>query len=234
MLEIDTLVVKYGNLQIIQNVSMRVDAGEMLSLVGSNGAGKTTLLKSLSGLIKVASGAIRFEGEDITNLRPDEIVARGIAQVPEGRKLFPHMTVLENLELGSYTKAAKRKRKESLEHVFSILPDLVAKANFPAGALSGGQQQMVAIGRGLMALPKLMILDEPSIGLSPLLTETMFGIIETVKKSGVTVLLVEQNVQYALSIADRAYVMEQGRVMMEGPAAELLANDGLRKSYLGL
>ncbi|MBP5263511.1 MAG: ABC transporter ATP-binding protein, partial [Lachnospiraceae bacterium] len=205
MLALEDVYVNYGTLQIIQGVSMKIKDGEMISLVGSNGAGKTTLLKTISGLKKAMAGKILWDGEDITSLSPDKIVARGIVQVPEGRKLFPQMTVQENLELGSYLKEAKKKRKDTLEYVYEMLPDLRKKAKMPAGSLSGGQQQMVAIGRGLMACPKVLIFDEPSIGLSPLLTDIMFEIIQKIKDAGTTVMLVEQNVQNALRMADRGY-----------------------------
>ena len=234
MLEIKDLRVNYGNLQIIQGVSMKVNDGEMISLVGSNGAGKTTLLKAISGLKKVESGNIIFDGIDISKLSPAKIAEQGIVQVPEGRKLLPNMSVLENLELGAYLKNPRKKRKETLEYVFEMMPDLKIKAKQPAGSLSGGQQQMVAIGRGLMCCPKLLIFDEPSIGLSPLLTDIMFDIIAKVKNDGVTVMLVEQNVQNALKLADRGYVLEQGLITMEGKAKDLLEDENLRKAYLGM
>lgn len=234
MLRIEDLYVNYGNLQIIQGVSMEVKDGEMISLVGSNGAGKTTLLKAISGLKSSIGGKITFDGVDITRMSAPQIVEQGVVQIPEGRKLFPDMTVRENLELGSYLKSPKAKRKDTLEYVYTMLPDLKVKANQPAGSLSGGQQQMVAIGRGLMSCPKVLIFDEPSIGLSPLLTDIMFEIIEKIKNEGVTIMLVEQNVQNALKLADRAYVLEQGKIAMEGNAAELLENEELKKSYLGM
>ena len=234
MLKIGDLEVDYGNLKIIQGVSMEINDGEMISLVGSNGAGKTTLLKAISGVKRPAAGSIIFNGEDLVGLSVPDIVERGVVQVPEGRKLFPQMTVQENLELGAYLKGPKKHRKESLEYVYEMLPDLKIKAAQPAGSLSGGQQQMVAIGRGMMSMPKMLIFDEPSIGLSPLLTDIMFDIIGKIKDSGVTIMLVEQNVQYALSMADRGYVLEQGKIAMEGPADELLANNDLKRAYLGL
>lgn len=234
MLSIDNLYVNYGNLQIIQGVSMDILDGEMISLVGSNGAGKTTLLKAISGLKSINGGKIEFNGEDISKLSAAQIVERGVVQVPEGRKLFPDMSVQENLELGSYLKGPKSKRKDTLEYVYTMLPDLKLKAKQPAGSLSGGQQQMVAIGRGLMSCPKVLIFDEPSIGLSPLLTDIMFEIIEKIKNDGVTIMLVEQNVQNALKLADRGYVLEQGKIAMEGKASELLANEELKKAYLGM
>ncbi len=234
MLEIQDLYVNYGNLKIIQGVSMTVGDGEMISLVGSNGAGKTTLLKAISGLKSTNGGRIDFDGADLTKLSAPQIVEHGVVQVPEGRKLFPDMTVQENLELGSYLKAPKAKRKDTLEYVYTMLPDLKTKAKQPAGSLSGGQQQMVAIGRGLMSCPKLLIFDEPSIGLSPLLTDIMFDIIAKIKADGVTIMLVEQNVQNALKLADRGYVLEQGLIAMEGKASELLENEELKKAYLGM
>ncbi len=234
MLKISDLEVDYGNLKIIQGVSMEINDGEMISLVGSNGAGKTTLLKAISGVKRPAAGSIVFNGEDLVGLSVPDIVERGVVQVPEGRKLFPQMTVQENLELGAYLKGPKKHRKESLEYVYEMLPDLKIKAAQPAGSLSGGQQQMVAIGRGMMSMPKMLIFDEPSIGLSPLLTDIMFDIIGKIKDSGVTIMLVEQNVQYALSMADRGYVLEQGKIAMDGSADELLANNDLKRAYLGL
>lgn len=234
MLKISDLEVDYGNLKIIQGVSMEINDGEMISLVGSNGAGKTTLLKAISGVKRPAAGSIVFNGEDLVGLSVPDIVERGVVQVPEGRKLFTQMTVQENLELGAYLKGPKKHRKESLDYVYEMLPDLKIKAAQPAGSLSGGQQQMVAIGRGMMSMPKMLIFDEPSIGLSPLLTDIMFDIIGKIKDSGVTIMLVEQNVQYALSMADRGYVLEQGKIAMEGPADELLANNDLKRAYLGL
>lgn len=234
MLKISDLEVDYGNLKIIQGVSMEINDGEMISLVGSNGAGKTTLLKAISGVKRPAAGSIVFNGEDLVGLSVPDIVERGVVQVPEGRKLFPQMTVQENLELGAYLKGPKKHRKESLDYVYEMLPDLKIKAAQPAGSLSGGQQQMVAIGRGMMSMPKMLIFDEPSIGLSPLLTDIMFDIIGKIKDSGVTIMLVEQNVQYALSMADRGYVLEQGKIAMDGPADELLANNDLKRAYLGL
>lgn len=234
MLSINNLYVGYGETTVVQGVSMEVREGELVSLVGANGVGKTTLLKTISGLLQARSGECRFLGKNISKLEPQEIVARGLIQVPEGRKLFPAMSVLENLELGAYTKEAKKKRKHSLEVVFEMLPDLKTKSHNLAGTLSGGQQQMLAIGRGLMSSPKLLILDEPSIGLSPLLTQIMFEIIAKIKAQGVTLLLVEQNVHHALGMADRGYVIEQGQIVMDGPAQKLLHDEHLKKAYLGM
>lgn len=234
MLKIENLCVNYGSLQIIQGVDIKIHDGEMISLVGSNGAGKTTLLKAVSGLKKIQSGLIEFNGVDLTKLTAAQIVEQGVIQIPEGRQLFGQLTVQENLELGSYLKEPKKKRKENLEYVYNMLPDLKLKEKQPAGSLSGGQQQMVAIGRGLMECPKVLIFDEPSVGLSPVLVDTMFDIIGKIKDEGVTIMLVEQNVQNALKMADRGYVLEQGVIVMEGIASELLENEELRKSYLGM
>lgn len=234
MLKIEDLYINYGNLQIVQGISMEVNDGEMISLVGSNGAGKTTLLKAISGIKGTNSGKIIFNGEDLTKLSAPQIVNKGVVQIPEGRKLFPDMTVQENLELGSYLSAPKAKRKDTLEYVYTMLPDLKVKSSQLAGSLSGGQQQMVAIGRGLMSCPKVLIFDEPSIGLSPLLTDIMFDIIAKIKADGVTIMLVEQNVQNALKLADRGYVLEQGKIAMEGLGTELLQNEELKKAYLGM
>jgi len=234
LLTINNIFVGYGDTVVVQGLSMEVRGGELVSLVGANGAGKTTVLKTISGLVKAKSGECRFMGENISGLEPHEIVARGLIQVPEGRKLFPGMTVLENLELGAYSKEAKKDKKKNLEYVFSMLPDLMSKNRNLAGSLSGGQQQMLAIGRGLMSSPKLLVLDEPSIGLSPLLTKTMFDIIAKIKLQGVTLLLVEQNVNHALGMADRGYVIEQGRIVMNGPAKNLLHDEHLKKAYLGM
>ncbi|MHB1406065.1 MAG: ABC transporter ATP-binding protein [Desulfitobacteriaceae bacterium] len=234
MLTINDLYVGYGDTVVVQGVTLEVTEGELVSLVGANGVGKTTLLKTISGLVRAKSGEVLFMGDNITRLAPDEIVARGLIQVAEGRKLFPAMTVMENLELGAYTKDANKKKKQNFELVFEMLPDLKTKARNMAGTLSGGQQQMLAIGRGLMSAPKLLVLDEPSIGLSPLLTQTMFEIIRKIKEQGVTLLLVEQNVYHALGMADRGYVIEQGRIVLSGPAMELLHDEHLKKAYLGM
>lgn len=234
MLTINDLYVGYGDTLVVQGVSLEVAESELVSLVGANGVGKTTLLKTISGLVRAKSGEILFMGENITRLAPDEIVARGLIQVAEGRKLFPAMTVLENLELGAYTKEAHKQKKRNFELVFDMLPDLKTKARNMAGTLSGGQQQMLAIGRGLMSAPKLLLLDEPSIGLAPLLTQTMFEIVRKIKEQGVTLMLVEQNVHHALGMADRGYVIEQGRIVLSGPAMKLLHDEHLKKAYLGM
>ena len=234
MLNVQELNAGYGDILVVRDLTMEVREGELVSLVGANGAGKTTLLKTISGLVKARSGIIEFMGEKITNLEPHQIVARGLVQVPEGRKLFPRLSVLENLELGAYLRSSKQNKKANLEKVFHLFPDLKTKIRQCAGTLSGGQQQMLAIARGIMANPRLLILDEPSIGLSPLLTQIMFETIGQIKKQGVTVLLVEQNVHHALGMADRGYVLEQGRVVLHGEGRALLSNEHLKKAYLGM
>lgn len=233
MLAIADLNAGYGSLQVLRGVSFRVEQGEFISLIGSNGAGKTTLLRTISGLIKLAGGKVEFEGERIDNIAQDAIVRRGLIQVPEGRKLFSDMSVLENLELGAYLPAARKKKKENLEMCYELFPILKERHAQIAGTMSGGQQQMVAIARGLMSCPKLLLLDEPSIGLSPLLTKQVFETIERIKATGVTILLVEQNAQQAVALADRSYVMENGRIVLEGTRDELLHNDQLKSAYLG-
>ena len=234
MLTIKHLSVEYDGMRVVRDFSMQVKQGELVSLVGANGAGKSTILKTISGIKHPAEGECEFDGMNISQIDASHIVELGLIHVPEGRRLFPAMTVFENLELGAFNKTARKKKQKNLEYVFSMFPDLKTKQNERAGSLSGGQQQMVAIARGLMANPKLLILDEPSIGLSPLMTKTMFEVIRKIKQEGVTVLLVEQNVQVALSCADRGYVLEEGRLCMEGIASDLLQNDRMRKAYLGM
>jgi branched-chain amino acid transport system ATP-binding protein len=234
MLEVEGLQVYYGDVQALWEVTFAVRPGEIVTLVGSNGAGKTTTLKTISGLLRPAAGGVRFEGQDIARLLPDLILTRGIAQIPEGRRLWPHMTVLENLELGAYTPGARPHRERTLEWVFGLFPRLRERQGQLAGTLSGGEQQMVAIARGLMSRPRLLMLDEPSLGLAPLLVDEMFQIIRQINTEGVTVLLVEQNLRQALELAHRAYVLETGRVTLSGPAAEILAHPHIRAAYLGL
>lgn len=234
MLEIKNLTVGYGNVMVVKEFSMSVKRGELVSLVGANGAGKTTTLKTVSGLLKARKGSIKFVEQDISRLESHQILEKGLVQVPEGRKLFPKMSVLDNLKMGAYSKRAKKNKAHNLEMIFELLPDLKQKIKQAAGTLSGGQQQMLAIGRGLMSEPELLVLDEPSIGLAPVLTQKMFSIIEEIKKQGVTILLVEQNVHHALSMADRGYVIEQGTITMEGTGEALLNNEHLKKSYLGM
>lgn len=234
MLKLSNVSVSYDNMQVVENVDLHLEQGETLCLIGNNGAGKTTLLKTLSGLKNASKGTVCFDGKDITGCSPADIVNMGLVQVAEGRQLFSDMTVEENLVLGSFTKHAKANRKKNLEYVYELLPVLKEKRHEYAGDLSGGQQQMLAIGRGIMACPKLIIFDEPSIGLSPLLTQQMFKIIENIKKLGIAVLIVEQNVRNALKISDRAYVLEQGRIVLSGKADELIHNTHLKEAYLGM
>lgn len=234
MLEVQSIRVAYGAAIALWDVSLTVGDGELLCVVGPNSAGKTTLINAIAGLNRLSAGKLVFDGDDISKLAPHRFCARGIALVPEGRRLFTGMTVRENLELGSYTAKAKAMRAQSLEHVCALFPDLVPKLAHPAGSLSGGQQQMVAIGRALMAKPKLMLLDEPSLGLAPSIVLNMFKTISDIHAEGMAVLLVEQNVTMALQIAQNAAVLEEGRIVATGTPAELLAQPHLRRVYLGL
>jgi branched-chain amino acid transport system ATP-binding protein len=233
MLEITNLVTGYGGVPILRGVSLHVGRGEVVAVLGANGVGKTTLNRAISGLNRVQSGEIRFEGEAIQGLSAPDIVTRGLIHVPEGRKIFPNMSVRENLELGSYRRA-RTNRVRNIERIFDIFPRLRERTGQMAGTLSGGEQQMLAIGRGLMAEPKLLILDEPSLGLSPLLVEELFALIGRIIADGIAVMLVEQNVMQSLDIAARAYVLENGEVAMQGAADELKRNPDLEKAYLGL
>jgi branched-chain amino acid transport system ATP-binding protein len=233
MLEVDELQVWYGAAPALWGVSLSLGAGELLSVVGPNGAGKTTLINALCGIQPVRGGRIVFDGRDVTQLAPHLFCAAGIAVVPEGRRLFTEMTVLENLELGSIVPAAKARRRESLAGVLELFPALRDKLASPAGELSGGQQQMVAIARALMARPRLLLLDEPSLGLSPLIVRDMFDAVRRIHAQGVSVLLVEQNVAMAMTLADRAYVLEEGRIVAEGVPDDLLARPEIQRAYLG-
>ena len=233
MLKIEELKVAYGKIQALWGVSLEITAGQIVALVGANGAGKTTFLKTISGILRSQSGSMAFNENPIEKLLPGDIVRLGIVQVPEGRKLFPEMTVLDNLLMGGYT-GKLIELQPRLGQVYKIFPKLQERQKQIAGTLSGGEQQMVAIGRGLMAGPKLIMLDEPSLGLAPVLVEEMFQVIEEINRSGVTVLLVEQNTQHALSIAHRGFVMELGRIVLSGSGSELLADENVRKAYLGL
>ncbi len=233
MLTVENLHVYYGAIHAIQGISFSVKKGEIVTLIGANGAGKSTILKTISGLLHPRTGKIMLEGEDISTLAPHQIVARGISQVPEGRRVFPELTVMENLELGAYQRKGKEHLKE-LERVFELFPRLKERRNQPAGTLSGGEQQMLAIGRGLMAKPRLLLLDEPSMGLAPLLVKEIFSIIREINAAGTTILLVEQNANMALSIAQTGYVLETGEIVLSGPAGELTRNEEVRKAYLGL
>jgi branched-chain amino acid transport system ATP-binding protein len=234
LLRVERVEVSYGNIQALWGVSFDVREGEIVALVGANGAGKTTLLKTVSGLLRPAAGTIALGDERLDRLSTMEIVARGVVHVPEGRKLFPDMTVAENLLLGGYGRAARPHQRERLERVFSVFPVLRERRDQVAGTLSGGEQQMVAIGRGLMAGPRVLMLDEPSLGLAPIMVEEMFRVIEEIHRAGVTVLLVEQNTEHALAVAHRGFVLESGRVVLAGTGAELLANEQVRQAYLGL
>jgi branched-chain amino acid transport system ATP-binding protein len=234
MLEVDDLHVWYGAAPALWGVSLALGVGELLSVVGPNGAGKTTLINALCGIQPARAGRIVFLGEEITRLPPHRFCEAGIAVVPEGRRLFTSMTVLENLELGSTTPRAKAERSASLDAALELFPALREKLASPAGELSGGQQQMVAIARALMARPRLLLLDEPSLGLSPLIVHDMFDAVRRIHAGGVSVLLVEQNVQVALSLADRAYVLEEGRIVAEGEPDALLARPEIQRAYLGL
>ncbi|HZS32493.1 MAG TPA: ABC transporter ATP-binding protein [Methylomirabilota bacterium] len=233
MLDVRGLDAAYGELRALEAVSVRVAAGEIVALVGSNGAGKTTLLRVIAGLTRPRGGRVLWDGEDLGGLRADRVVERGIALVPEGRRLFGQMTVEENLGLGAFSPRARRDRAASLARVYEIFPRLAERRRQPARALSGGEQQMVAIGRALMARPRLLMLDEPSLGLAPRVVEAVLGTLRDIHAAGVGVFLVEQNVQAALALAHRGYLLEQGRVVGEGPGAQLLDDPEVRRAYLG-
>lgn len=234
MLEVRGIDVFYGDVQVLWDVSFHVDQGEVVALVGANGAGKTTTLATVSSLLKPRKGSILYEGNPIHTRPPHALIELGIAHVPEARRLFPEMTVRENLLLGALKGDAKKSRGEMLEKVFGIFPRLKEREKQQAGTLSGGEQQMAAVGRGLMSRPRLLMFDEPSLGLSPILVAEIFGVIQEIHDAGVTILLVEQNVFKTLTIADRAYVLGNGRIVLEGKGAELLADENVRKAYLGL
>ncbi len=233
MLTIRNLSVNYGAIRALTGVSLQVQRREIIALIGANGAGKTTVLNTISGIVPATGGTIIFEDRDITRIPPHKIAAAGIAHVPEGRKVFPRMTVIENLEMGAYIRRDKEGIKASFQEVFQRFPRLSERKNQPAATLSGGEQQMLAMGRALMAKPQLVLMDEPSMGLAPLLVETIFEIIKEINQSGTTILLVEQNAHMALSIAHRAYVLEIGEIVLNGNAAELADNPEVRKAYLG-
>lgn len=232
LLTVEDLHVYYGAIHAIKGISFEVNEGEIVTLIGANGAGKTTTLQTVSGLIRSATGTVNFDGLDIRSLAAHKLVNKGLAQVPEGRRIFQQMTVEENLEMGAYTQPSDR-IPESLKYVYEQFPRLDERKKQIAGTLSGGEQQMLAMGRALMSKPKLLMLDEPSMGLAPILVQQIFDIIESLHKSGITILLVEQNAQAALSIADRGYVLETGRIVTTGTGAELLASPAIKKAYLG-
>lgn len=233
MLEVKDIQVYYGMIQAIKGVSFHVDQGEVIALIGANGAGKTTILHTISGLLAPKSGSVLFEGKDITRIPGHKIVSMGMAHVPEGRRVFAQLTVLQNLKMGAYTRKNKEEVQQTLQTVFERFPRLEERQNQLAGTLSGGEQQMLAMGRALMSHPKIILMDEPSMGLSPIFVNEIFDIIQEVSKSGTTVLLVEQNAKKALSIADRAYVLETGKIVLEGKASDLLQDDSIKKAYLG-
>ena len=234
MLEVDGLNVAHGAAQVLWDVSFRVSKGQIVALLGSNGAGKTTTLRTIHGLIRPLSGAVRFQGRDALRLRPHELVAAGLSLVPEARLLFPHMSVMENLVLGAYPHRVRSGRHERLRRIHDLFPCLKDRAAQKAHTLSGGEQQMVAIGRALMANPALLMLDEPSLGLAPIVVAELFRVISRINEEGISILLVEQNVTRSLGIACRAYVMENGRVVRQGPAGELLRDSQIRAAYLGM
>jgi branched-chain amino acid transport system ATP-binding protein len=233
ILELENLHVFYGAIHAVKGISIDVDDGEIVTLLGANGAGKSTTLRAINGLNRAREGRIAFQGRDITSLRPHEIVSMGIAQSPEGRRLFPRMSVLENLEMGTFQREDRSTYKEDLERVFRLFPRLEERKSQKAGTLSGGEQQMCAIGRALMAHPKLLLLDEPSMGLAPILVERIFEIVVEINREGTPVLLVEQNALMALEVAHRGYVLETGRVVLSGDAKSLRDNEQVRKTYLG-
>ena len=233
MLTLEGVAARYGRITVLDGVSLEVGAAEFVCLIGANGAGKTTTLKTISGLVRAAAGRILFDGQEIQGLPPQEILRRGIAHCPEGRRVFPHMTVWENLEMGAYVRRDTGQVTADLERVFTHFPILAERHRQPAGTLSGGEQQMLAIGRALMARPRLILFDEPSLGLAPTLVEAVFQMIVGIQREGTTVLMVEQNAWMALQIATRAYVMETGRITLEGPARALLDNERVKRAYLG-
>ena len=231
MLKVDNINVYYGSIHAIKDISFEVEQGEIVTLIGANGAGKSTTLQTVSGLLRSKTGSITFLGERIDNVPAHKLVAKGLAQVPEGRRIFLQMSVMENLQMGAYT--SKGDTKDDLENVFERFPRLKERKNQIAGTLSGGEQQMLAMGRALMSRPKLIMLDEPSMGLAPILVEQIFDIIKELHKAGTTILLVEQNAEMALQVANRAYVLESGRITLTGTGAELAASDRIKKAYLG-
>jgi len=233
MLEVKDLCVSYGAIKALKGISFTVEEGEIISLIGSNGAGKTTTLHSLSNIIKKASGRVSFMGTDITSLAADKIVEMGLIQVPEGRRVFANMSVKENLEMGAFLRRDKDGIKEDMAHVFELFPRLKERIRQESGTLSGGEQQMLAIGRSLMSRPKLLLLDEPSMGLAPILVDEIFSIIQKINETGTTILLVEQNAYKALSIANRAYILETGTITMDGDAKVLISDDAVKSAYLG-
>ena len=233
MLKVEILSVHYGMIQAVRDVSFEVNEGEVVSLIGANGAGKTTILRTLSGLVRPSAGKIQFLGKEIQKMPAQKIVAGGLSQVPEGRHVFPGLTVMENLEMGAFLKKNREENQANLKKVFSRFPRLEERKNQDAATLSGGEQQMLAMGRALMSTPKLLLLDEPSMGLAPIFIQEIFDIIQDIQKQGTTVLLIEQNANKALAISDRGYVLETGKIVLSGTGKELAASDEVRKAYLG-
>jgi branched-chain amino acid transport system ATP-binding protein len=234
LLEVSGIDVFYGRVQAVRGASLEVDAGEVVALIGSNGAGKTTTLRTISGLLHPAQGTIKFNGKDITHMEPQKIVNLGVCQSPEGRRLFPRMSVLDNLRMGAYTRRNAAEIKKDMDRVFELFPRLKERMNQIAGTLSGGEQQMCAMGRALMASPNLLMLDEPSLGLAPILVETIFNIVREINARGIPVLLVEQNANKALEVANRGYVLETGVIVKTGTGKELLESEDVQKAYLGM
>ncbi len=233
MLTVKDLVVNYGVIQALKGISFEVEEGEVIALIGANGAGKTTTLQTISGMLTPTSGSVILESEDITKIPGHKIVSMGMAHVPEGRRVFAQLTVLENLKMGAFTRSDKKEIAETLERVYTSFPRLKEREKQLAGTLSGGEQQMLAMGRALMSRPRIILMDEPSMGLSPIYVEEIFSIIQDISKAGTTVLLVEQNAKKALSIADRAYVLETGKIVLSGKASDLMNDDSIKKAYLG-
>ena len=233
MLKIDDLKVRYGGIEAVKGISFEVPEGTIVTLIGANGAGKSTTLRTIAGLVKPASGRIHLQAEDITGMSPDKIVTRGITLVPEGRRVFPDLTVLENLKVGAYLRRDKDEIEHDLQWVYDLFPRLKERSWQAAGTLSGGEQQMLAVGRALMSRPKLIMMDEPSLGLAPIIVKGIFDIIKEINRMGVTVLLIEQNANMALKIADVGYVLETGRITLTGSGQELLRNEDVKKAYLG-
>lgn len=234
LLDIKSIDIYYGDVQVVYGVSLHIDESEIISIIGANGAGKSTILKCISGLINTKSGEMYFNNEPIQNIPPEQVVDKGIVQIPEGRRLFTLMTVEENLEVGAFNREADKVKEETLKEVYNLLPRLEERKKQLAITLSGGEQQMLAIGRGLMSKPKLLMLDEPSLGLAPILIRDIFETIKKISEQGVTVLLVEQDVRHSLSMSDRGYVLEHGRIAMEGSGQDLLENPHIRDAYLGV
>jgi branched-chain amino acid transport system ATP-binding protein len=234
LLRLDKLSFSYGDLRVLWDVDLEVRAGEIVTVVGSNGAGKSTTLKNVSRLVRPGAGSLTFDGHDLTRLESHQVVELGIIQVPEGRRIFPEMTVLENLRMGSFVPATRKDRERNVERAFTLFPRLKERERQLGGTMSGGEQQMLAIARGLMGNPRLLLLDEPSLGLSPLFVKTIFDIIKEINRQGVTILLVEQNVFQSLRIAHRAYVLETGRVVLTGAGEQMLKDDHIKKAYLGM